>query len=200
MIRRLSCITLCILILTLFLSHLTFAQEIQNSPTFFSFLKNYLIAYSAIDGYNKHVLAAHTKAPDPTQSQQMPFSPPAVQPGPQLSDVSTYILNGVNTYRASLGLSSVQSSAQTCTFAAIRAKEITSSFSHNGFYNRVNNHTLPYTSWTRATENIAEAPDYKKVVNLWIHSPEHAKNMRDNTPYVCIMQSGPYYAYEGMRP
>jgi uncharacterized protein YkwD len=127
-----------------------------------------------------------TILPTPTFAQQHP-------------PVSTYLLNELNNYRTSLGLSPVKSTNETCAFALTRAKEINTTFSHSAFYTRVNNHTIPYTNWSRATENIAEAPDYKQVVDLWKKSPGHAKNMRDNTPYVCIVQYGNYYAYEGMR-
>lgn len=200
--RRLSYILLTFLILTVFSTKTTSASQSLNEDSFFSFLKNYVIAYTAIDRYNKYVLAAQTKAPAMQMAppiQPIPTQMP-IQPASQLSNVSTYILNGVNQYRTSLGLAPVQASAETCAFAVTRAQEIVNNFNHNGFYDRVNNKTIPYSHWTRATENIAESPDYKNVVNLWENSPEHAANMRDNTPYVCIMQSGAYYAYEGMRP
>ncbi|SRR6266568_2128097 len=202
MVRTLSCLTFCILLLAFISPHQALARQTQNNASFFSFLKNYLIAYSVIDTYNKQVLAAATQAPTPQLTQ-----PPVPdnkqndsQNSPALADVSTFILKGVNEYRASLGLSPVKSSAQTCSFATTRAQEIVKGFTHDGFYNRVNNHTIPYASWSHAVENIAQAPDYKEVVTLWKKSPGHAANMRDNTPYVCIKQYGSYYAYEGMRP
>ncbi|HVA96553.1 MAG TPA: CAP domain-containing protein [Candidatus Acidoferrales bacterium] len=203
--RRLSYILLSFLILTVFSTHTVSAAQQQNIPTFFSFLENYLLAFTSITSYNNKVLAAHTASPTnqpPTHhSQPSPqLTPPPIQQNVSLSDVSSYILNGVNTYRSSLGLSQVHASSQTCNFAATRALEITTSFSHDAFYSRVNNHTIPYSSWSRAVENIAEAPDYKEVVTLWKNSPGHAANMRDNTPYVCIIRNGSYYAYEGMRP
>lgn len=182
--RKLSFFLLCIFLLTFFSHHIASAAPLQNEPSYFSFLKNYLIAFTVIDSYNKQVLALHTKAKSPTVDTSIP----------------AYLLQGVNAYRASLGLSPVQSSTQTCSFAAIRAKEIVSNFSHDGFNNRVNNHSIPYFSWSRVTENLAEAPSFKEVVTLWENSPGHAANMRDNTPYVCIEQYGNYYVYEGMRP
>jgi uncharacterized protein YkwD len=204
MIKSLSSLILCIFFLTILSPHQAFAsQKIhkQTNTSFFSFFENYLIDYttSKKDDTNQ-ILAAQTALPTvqilPTQTSQVP-----VQSAPQLSDVSSYIWQGVNDYRASLGLSQVQSSAETCAFAAIRAQEIaTNGFTHDGFYNRVNNHTIPYSQWSHATENIAQAPDYHEVVTLWKNSPEHAANMRDNTPYVCIEQYQSYYAYEGMRP
>jgi len=201
--RRLSYILLTILLLTVFSTQTTSAIQQPTEDSFFSFFENYIIAYTAKNLSDKQVLAAQTKTP--VISVTLPPIPPAptevsAQPAPQLSDVSSYILNGVNQYRSSLGLSPVQASAETCAFAATRAEEISHSFNHDGFYTRVANRTLPYTQWAHATENIAEAPNYQEVVTLWKNSPEHAENMRDNTPFVCIMQYGAYYAFEGMRP
>lgn len=196
MLQRVSSILFLTIVLITLSSHNVYASQQQNNPSFFSFLETYITTYLAEQETPKQVLAAQTEAvlPSPT-----PTSLPIQQPV-QLSEVSAYILNGVNEYRASFGLSPVQASAETCAFAALRAQEITNGFNHNGFYDRVNNHTIPYIQWAHATENIAEAPNYKEIVSLWANSPDHAANMRDNTPYVCIMQSGPYYAYEGMRP
>lgn len=133
-----------------------------------------------------------TTAPKPTQkpTSTTTSSDPKV----------TYMMNAINKYRTSLGLSSVKTDSYTCNFAKIRAKEITTDFSHDGFNQRVNNHTLPYPSYSQITENIAMTQDYKQVVQLWINSPGHAENMRQDTPYVCVQYSGNYYAYEGWRP
>jgi len=200
--RLLSSLILCIFFLTTFSAHQVSANEKihkQTNASFFSFFENYLIAYTTSKKEPDQILAAQTALPtvalQPTQPPQQP-----VQSAPQLSDVSAYILQGVNDYRASFGLSPVQSNQETCDFASVRAQEIASGFNHDGFYNRVNNHTIPYSQWSHATENIAQAPEYKEVVNLWKNSPEHAANMRDNTPYVCIEQYQSYFAYEGMRP
>jgi uncharacterized protein YkwD len=110
------------------------------------------------------------------------------------------MLNAINTYRATYDLSPVKPDTYTCNFAKIRAQEITTDFSHTGWENRVNNHTLPYPSYSYINENIAMTGNYKDVVNMWINSPGHAANMRANTPYVCVAYSGNYYAYEGWRP
>jgi len=202
MIRRVSCILLTIIIISTLKPQTIFAAHIQNKFSFFTFLENYLFVYI---NNNTQVLAEQmqpTLFPTLVPTLQMIYQPTQVpsEQNVQLSNISAYILNGVNEYRSSLGISQVQASAETCTFASIRAQEISNGFNHNGFYSRVNNQTLPYIQWSHATENIAEAPDYKEVVTLWKNSPEHAANMRDNTPYVCIEQFGNYYAYEGMRP
>lgn len=117
-----------------------------------------------------------------------------------LDSKQQYILDQINAYRASNGLSSVRANSETCNFAKTRVSEITSDFSHTGFTNRINNHSLPYSSYHNVTENIAMNSDYTQIVTMWKNSPGHAENMRSDTPYVCVSYSGNYYAYEGWKP
>lgn len=138
--------------------------------------------------------------PSPTVPKIITATPsPAATTAPS-TDAISFIMSEINKYRSSQGLSSVQTSAETCSFAATRAAEIVSSFNHDGFQNRINSKTLPYKTWSNVTENIAMTSNYKDVVNMWINSPGHAANMRSDTPFVCVRQSGNYFAYEGMRP
>lgn len=116
------------------------------------------------------------------------------------SSVRDYIMNAINNYRKTQGLSTVQTNSYTCNFAAIRAREISSGFNHDGFTNRINSKTLPYPSYSLVTENLAQTSNYQDVVNLWINSSGHAANMQKDTPYVCVEQYGNYYAYEGWKP
>ena len=115
-------------------------------------------------------------------------------------DVTAYIMKEINIYRASLKLKAVQTSDETCDFAKIRAQEITTNFSHDRFRQRVKAGTLPYVHWTVITENIAMTSNYKEVVTMWAHSKGHAKNMQADTPYVCVVRDGKYFAYVGMKP
>lgn len=146
-------------------------------------------------------------SPTPTaKPSATPTIKPSATPTPEaLGSVSAdpkkdFMMKVINEYRRSLGLSSVQTSQETCDFAKIRAKEISTDFNHDGFQNRINSHTIPYSGWSMITENIAMTSSYKNVVNMWINSPGHAENMRRNTPYVCVEAYGNYYAYEGMKP
>lgn len=115
-------------------------------------------------------------------------------------EVTAYIIKEINAYRASLKLKPVQINDETCDFAKIRAAEITTNFSHDGFNRRAKAGALPYKHWSVITENIAMTSDYKEVEKMWEHSPGHAKNMRDNTTYVCVVRQGKYFAYLGMTP
>lgn len=139
--------------------------------------------------------------PVPVQAQVVPSPTPASQM--QLSSLGfeqEYIMKAINEYRKSNGLSDVKISGETCAFAKTRANEIANNFDHDGFTSRVNSKTLPYSSYSEITENIAKTSNYKEVVDLWISSPGHAENMRKNTPFVCVEKEGNFYAYEGWRP
>lgn len=114
-------------------------------------------------------------------------------------EVTAYIIQEINAYRSSLGLAPVQTNNETCNFAKTRAREISTNFSHDGFNQRQETKTLPYKHWTVITENIAMAYDYKKVEKMWQKSPGHAKNMRADTPYACVMQYGNYFVYVGLK-
>ncbi len=173
-------------------------------------MQQILLSHSTTELYNTKVLGLQTKEkivkPTPETkhktktAEQTPSIKQAVQEAPSSSDAMTYIIQGINAYRAAQGLGAVRTSAETCAFAETRAQEINGSFSHDGFQSRADNKSLPYSSWSGITENIAMTPDYKSVVDMWANSPGHAANMRANTPYVCVRQNGNYFAYEGMKP
>lgn len=182
-----------LIFLASFLSLKTFAQEKQIPFSYFDYVKHEVFAFTSLTP-EQHTVLGDTLKPTP-----LPTIAQASTPTSQTSGISDFLLSKVNEYRATFGLPPVHANGGVCTFAAIRAQEISKLFNHDGFNSRVDKHTIPYTKWSRATENIAESANYKQVVNLWAHSPEHAANMRDNTPYVCIIQSGNFYAYEGMR-
>lgn len=138
-------------------------------------------------------------SPHPTKEQP---KTPAASGGDdvQLSDEQKYIMQAINDYRASQGLSVVKPDRYTCDFAATRAQEIADSFSHDGFRQRIDAETLPYPSYTLVAENIARTSDYASVVPMWIESSGHAENMRKDSPYVCVVRNEDFYAYESWKP
>jgi uncharacterized protein YkwD len=144
-----------------------------------------------------------TVKPTATPSS-IPTVKPTAIPTPTTSNLldstQQYLLDQINQYRADNGLSAVKADKNTCDFAKVRSEEIVSSFTHDGFTNRSNAHTLPYPTYHNVTENIAMTSDYKQVVTMWKNSAGHAANMRSDTPYVCVAYTGNYYAYEGWKP
>lgn len=140
-------------------------------------------------------VAATATAPAPTPQ-------PPQNPTPQIvaDNVKSFLMTAINDYRKSQGLSEVKTDSNTCDFAKTRAREISQNFNHDGFNNRIQNHTLPYPSYHTITENIAMNPNYKNVVAGWISSAGHAANMRADTPFVCVENAENYYVYEGWKP
>lgn len=127
----------------------------------------------------------------------MPKSTPVPSKVVQLSD--SLFLDSINSYRVSKGLSLVSSDFYTCSFAKLRAKEISTNFNHDGFNNRLTSKYLSYPSFHVVIENIAMTSNRQDVINLWINSPGHAANMQKDTPFVCVQNYGDYYAYEGYK-
>lgn len=126
-------------------------------------------------------------------------APPAT-PATILASAPVTILDKINAYRATQGLSPASEESSVCNFASVRAGEIATEFNHSGFRSRIEGKALPYTSYSEVTENIAMTSNPDEVVTMWINSPTHAENMRKNTPYICVRSSGNYYAFEGWRP
>lgn len=150
-----------------------------------------------------------TSRPDPTSTLQLIIPTPTVDIKPiptsiiqqvDINDKSTYILNAINNYRKSKGLTEVQTDTFTCDFASVRVKEITTNFNHDGFNNRVSNKSLPYPSYSSIVENIAMTSDYTQVPTMWFDSPGHAANLQADTPNACVGNNDNYFTYEGWKP
>lgn len=221
MMKQLFFIVTIVILLYYFLSPTyQFAQAQTNTKTtntFFAITKSKLIKQLATSPTKSVLGVQESKKPQPSPTiyiqptiaptkklQKKNIPTPSVQSKPattlsQTIETMNQILKEINNYRLSVGLSTVQSTYETCSFAAIRAQEIATQFDHQGFNQRMKEKTLPYTSWSQVTENIAMAQSPKQVVTLWENSPGHAANMRANTPFVCVRNYGNYYAYEGLR-
>ena len=144
-----------------------------------------------------------TKTPIPTPTVRPTRSPTPAKTSIPISNTDTkqgFIMRKINEYRRSQNLSEVKTDSYSCSFARVRAEEISKSFNHNGFRSRVDSKTLPYPAYKSVTENIAMTSDYTQVVEMWVNSPGHAENMRKDTPFVCVESYGNYYAYEGWKP
>lgn len=124
-----------------------------------------------------------------------------IEPLPDvLSSTSKNPLDQINQYRKSHGLSEASEQSDVCSFAKLRVQEISHSFDHNGFIDRINNNSLPYSSYSLVTENIAQVNDINLLVDMWIASPTHEENIRKDTPFICIENIGDYYVMAGYKP
>lgn len=118
----------------------------------------------------------------------------------QIKESPSSLINQINSFRSSMGMSPVSENTETCAFASTRASEIVSNFSHDGFTSRVNSNSLPYPAYSSVAENIAMNSDANQVVPGWINSPGHNENLLKDVPYGCVRNSGNYYAFEAWRP
>ncbi len=111
-----------------------------------------------------------------------------------------HILNEINKFRESHGISRVTKENYSCDFANIRARELASSFTHDGFEQRKNNDLLPFPNWSNVTENIAMNSNYLRVIDQWTSSPGHAENILADTPHICVGKYENYFAMIGWKP
>ena len=133
--------------------------------------------------------------PTPTPSS----NPNSVQQT-QTSNIGLNLMDQINNFRTSKGLSTLSTDGYTCGFALMRANEIVNGFNHDGFSNRISSNTLPYPSYSSIAENIAMNSDPNQVVSGWINSPGHNENMSKDVAYGCVGRSGDYYVFEAWKP
>jgi uncharacterized protein YkwD len=136
-----------------------------------------------------------------------------INPTEDLTNDQKFVMTEINKYRVSKGLKEVTAEVSVCELAQQRADEFNqlitndpyflskpeaTSAGHQGFWNRVNNNTLPHGgNWT---ENLAGYLSISRVVSSWIASPTHEENLVDDTPYVCVKNSGSAWAMIGWKP
>jgi len=154
-------------------------------------------------------------SPTPTKTLSEPEALPSrwPTPAPTITGILVYpsytpiplnqssdLLQQINNFRTSKGLGSLTANDEVCFFAKTRANEITTGFNHDGFRSRIDNGSLPYSSWSEVAENIAVNPESGKVVEGWINSPGHNENLSKNVPYGCVAGVGHYYVFEAWAP
>lgn len=142
-----------------------------------------------------------TLSPSPTiKPTRIPTPRPSSTIISSYSAKKDYIMNAINDYRTSQGVTKVSTDPYTCDFAKIRAKEISINFNHDGFRQRIDSNSLPYPSYKKVVENISLNSNYQNVVKNWINSASHAQNLRADTKYGCVEFAGNYFVYLGWQP
>ncbi len=95
--------------------------------------------------------------------------------------LNAQILFYVNKYRASKGLPALQANKLMDSLAEMHSQQMadgTIPFGHDGFEDRVATYSKLRGRVSAAAENVAYGNlDAEGVVNGWIHSPGHRKNM-----------------------
>ena len=121
-----------------------------------------------------------------------------------ISNMAQDILGYINQHRQSLGLNALKWSAIEAVQANLHSKDMASGkipFSHDGFKNRINNITQKMGFVSASGENVAYgAMTAKEVVDTWLQSPEHRKNIEGNYLFTGIgvakNSQGVYYFTE----
>lgn len=168
------------------------------SPFLFALFLPFSLFKTLDTAWSRPVLPPHQEV-----SIQIParptLTPTPIKSGPT-SSLRDILMAEINSFRKLKSLNPVSTDSYTCNFANIRAKEISTDFNHNGFNNRINNHTLPYPSYHYIVENLAQTSNFSSVVNMWINSSGHAQNLLADVIYGCVGNFGNFFAYEGWKP
>jgi uncharacterized protein YkwD len=94
------------------------------------------------------------------------------------------ILYYINQYRASIGLPELKIIGEASVQATQHSAEManhTTAFGHDGFDERIDNIVKKIGSVHASAENIAYGKlTAKEVVDLWLNSPGHKKNIEGN--------------------
>jgi uncharacterized protein YkwD len=99
----------------------------------------------------------------------------------------------IQSWRTSQNLSKYKTSQKLCDIAAIRLQEIKSDWSHDGIMSR-SNYFFSITGARELGENLAkDLYDEHLLLQAWLDSPTHKKNLVSNYTYSCV-QVGDNYA------
>jgi uncharacterized protein YkwD len=99
-------------------------------------------------------------------------------------NLSDEILKYINEYRAEKGLGPLKNDPTVCKGAEVHSRDMATHrvpFGHDGFDERMAKITSlvsPANGWA---ENVAYGPlNAKEVVDMWLNSPGHKKNIEGN--------------------
>lgn len=114
----------------------------------------------------------------------------AVKPTAYVAPTSVYIpeneddlFQTVNEWRVQTNRLAYKKSEATCDFASVRAPQLKTDYSHNGFYEHAKN--LPKGQYF--SENIAAGYIYAdQTLKGWLASPPHRKALEADYTHSCI--------------
>jgi uncharacterized protein YkwD len=114
-----------------------------------------------------------------------PINAPST-PTPTLVPISgDKLFTIVNEWRQEKDYQPYIKSGKACEIATERVKQVSVTFSHDGFYQKINND--PELVKSRWAENISEGYSFnEQILNAWIASPTHYENLIDSYTHSCI--------------
>ncbi len=114
------------------------------------------------------------------------------------------ILNLINRHRQSIGKNSLQMDAFLCTIAMTHSEKMAKRrirFGHSGFKRRIRKTKNQYENSYRYAENVAAGQKTpKQVVDAWLKSPGHRKNIEGDYNFCGLAvarnkRGVPYYTH-----
>lgn len=105
------------------------------------------------------------------------------------------IFNLVQEYRSKQGLPAMTIDPLLCKYASIRAEEIKTDWSHNGFLNKVSPQIYKESKYRKLGENLAK--DFNSDQDMfqgWLNSPLHRENIDYPYTKTCLVCSSHYCA------
>ena len=100
------------------------------------------------------------------------------------ADMTIEVLRLVNEHRTNMGLSALKMNPVISKAAAVHTHNMATkkvSFGHDGYDERMNGISKQLKNVTADAENVAYgAKTAKEVVEMWLHSPGHKKNIEGN--------------------
>ena len=110
-----------------------------------------------------------------------PSNPTFAGPPASSTRISREILFFVNEFRRSKGLPALQANSYISSVALGHSKDMLtgkSPFGHDGFRQRIDQISSRLGKLHVAAENVASGPmDAREVVDGWLHSPGHRRNI-----------------------
>jgi len=104
--------------------------------------------------------------------------------GPRPASMSADILRYVNEYRHKKRLAPLQANSFISSVALEHSRDMLSGktpFGHEGFHERINRLRKRLGPIHVAAENVASGPmSAREVVDGWLHSPGHRRNIEGN--------------------
>lgn len=92
---------------------------------------------------------------------------------------SEKLMENVNNWRLSQNLPKYETDKWLCEQADLRANDIQTDYSHQGFIDR-------YENKYDLGENLSENYSENYALGAWLNSPSHAKNLYADYKYSCI--------------
>ena len=152
----------------------------------------YILLFAPLFFFSSPAIFAHTvdhESSEPAAFRESAFRPCAsrlsiARPSSPSAEMESEILRLVNLHRHSMGLTPVQMNTLESTVARLHSQNMASGktpFGHGGFNDRAAYLNKKMGPITLVAENVASGQmSAREVVDGWLHSPGHRRNIEGN--------------------